>query len=111
MLTTTGTRRQRAFWAALVSAWIAMLVITVLTHGEHVLIVPAWGILVGVLGIAMLIDRGHVFHAYRRGMPASVSVAEVRRVVTFSGFMLAVIGILVTTVGCIRVWREFWAGL
>jgi hypothetical protein len=87
-----------------------MLAITVLTHGQHVLIAPAWGILVGVLGIAMLVDRRRVFKAYRRGMPAGLSAAYVRGVVTISGAMLTVIGILVTILGCARFWRE-WSGL
>ena len=106
MLTTTGTWKQRVFWVALASAWVAMLAITARSHADHVLIVPAWGILIAVLGTGVLIDRAHVFHAYRRGMPSGVSAAYVRRVVTGSGVTLAVIGILVTTLGCIRIWRE-----
>ncbi len=105
MLTTTGTRRQRTFWAALGFTWLALLALTVWTHAEHVLIVPAWGVLVAVLGAGVLVGRDHVFHAYRRGMPAGASVAYVRGVVTVSGGMLAVIGILVTILSCIRLWR------
>ena len=86
-----------------------MLAISVLTHGQHVLTVPAWGILVGVLGIAMLVDRRRVFDAYRQGMPAGLSAAYVRSITMVSGIMLALIGILVTAVGCARIWRE-WSG-
>ena len=110
MLTMAGTRTQRLFWTVLVSAWLVMLSISALTGGKHVLIVPAWGILVAVLGIAMLVDRRRVFHGYRRAMPTSVSLAELRRIVLISGFMLVFIGILITTLGCIRVWRE-WPGV
>lgn len=109
MLTMAGTRNQRAFWTVFVSAWLVMLAISILTDGRHVLIVPAWGILVGMLGIATLVDRRRVFNAYRRGMPAGLSAHYVRGVVTVSGVMLAVIGLLVTTLGCIRIWRE-WSG-
>ena len=63
-------------------------------------------ILVAILGTGILIDREHVFHAYRRGMPAGVSVAYIRGLVTLSGVVLAVIGMLVTTLRCIRIWRD-----
>src|SRR2546430_5713672 len=111
MLTTTGGRGQRAFWVAFASAWIAMLAITVASQANHVLIVPAWGVLVATLGVGLLVDRKHMVHTYRRGMPASVSLTYVRGVVTVSGVMLAVIGILVLTVGGIRLWRALWTGL
>ena len=58
-------------WAAIALAWLGMLVVTVQTHGEHVLIVPAWGTLVALLGISILVDRRRVFRAYGRGMRAS----------------------------------------
>lgn len=95
---------------ALGSTWVAMLAITVWTHADHVLIAPAWGIIVAVLGAGVLIDRDQVFHAYRRGMPAGVSVAYVRGVVVVTGVILVAIGILVTTLGCIGIWSELWPG-
>ena len=88
-----------------------MLAMTIVSQANHVLIVPAWGVLAATVGIGVLVDRKRVVHAYRRGMPASVSVAYVCGVVTVTGVVLAVIGILVTTLGCIGVWRKLWAGL
>ena len=99
----TGTTGQRAFWVTLASTWLVMLVITVRTQADHVLIVPAWGILVSVLGSGVLVDRQHVVHSYQRGLPAGLSAAYVRGIVTVSGVVLTVIGILVTTFGCIRI--------
>src|SRR5262249_51295265 len=110
MLTIGGTRNQRAFWTVLVAAWLVMLAISALTHEQHVLIVSAWGILWGLLGISMLVDRRRVFHAYRRALPTGVSVAQVRRIVLISAIVLTFIGILVTALGCVKVWRE-WSGL
>jgi hypothetical protein len=106
MLTTTGGRRQRGFWVVVASAWIAMLAFTAATQAHHILIVPAWGILVAALGIGLLVDHEHAVWAYRRGMPASVSIAYVRGVVTLSGAMLTVIGILMMALGGVRIWGE-----
>jgi hypothetical protein len=88
-----------------------MLAITAATQAEHILIVPAWGILVAALGIGLLVDHEHTVRAYRRGMPASVSIASVRGIVVLSGAILVVIGILMMALGGIRIWGALWATL
>jgi hypothetical protein len=104
MLLTKGTRFQRVFWTAVASAWIAMLVGTIWTRAEYIL-VPGWGILLTILGMGMLIDHTNVVEAYRRGVPRGMSVAYVRGLVTASGLLLFLIGIVVSAVGFIRCWR------
>ena len=86
-----------------------MLAFTAATQAAHVLIVLAWGILVAALGIGLLVDHERAVRAYRRGMPASVSIAYVRGVVTSSGAILVVIGLLMVAVGGVRIWGALWA--
>ena len=105
MLGTTGTRRQRVFWAIVGSAWIALLAVSIGTHAEHPLVVVAWGVLIAVLGIGMLIDHDNVVAAQRRSMPRGLSLGSVRSLVTLSGGLLTLVGILACAVGFMRFWR------
>ena len=90
-----GRHRRRWFLATIVAAWAALLAITAANNAKHVLIVPAWGVLIAVVGFYHLIDTKYMIHVYRRSMPASVSIAYIRGLVTFSGGALVIVGSMV----------------
>lgn len=86
---------RRLFWVSVGCAWAGMLILTAGTQrsdgrsafGEHPLTIPAWGVLLTILGVGVLIDRRRMFPLYARGMPAGVFRTAIRRIVVLSGVM------------------------
>jgi hypothetical protein len=106
-------RARRVFWVTFACVWGAMLALAAATQrsdgrsafAEHPLTIPAWGVLVTILGVGVLVDRRRMFRAYAQGMPGRMSETAIQRIVVVSGLMLTTIGVLVIIVGVVSLLR------